>query len=726
MDDTTRRPSAAPSPGVGEVLGPYRLLQRVGEGGMGVVHLALGPGDRAVAVKVLRPHIADDPAARERLRREVEVLRRVRHRRVAEVLDADPDGPQPYVVTQFVPARSLEQHVAEEGPLGPAALARLADGLGRALAAVHDAGVVHRDLKPSNVLMLDGDPVVIDFGIARVADEAALTSPGLVMGTAGYLAPELLEGADVGPAADWWGWAATTAFAATGRPPFGRGPVAAVLDRVRRGRADLDGVPAELLPVLRAALSPDVDERPGEGWLRRAVEDLAAAAAREPRMAPSAGDAAATTALASLAGGRVDDEMTSVLGGATPHDTGGGTPVEDDVLDVLDGGDDATTRPHDRDGAAATTAVPAPGAGGVPAVRADGTTSWDEVAAVDALWDDGSRSAGDEEFAGDEEEEDDAPTTVHDVAPTRAVPQVAGRWEESTTTASPRDAPPAPDVHDDPWVQGRAASQHDDRGYDGRGYDGRGYDDRGYDDRGHDDRGHDDRGYDGRGHDGRGHDGRAADPWARPQDDAGPAGPLPVIGPGTPAAPRRRPDRPGLRAAWAAALVAASSLVPVVGVLVGALVVVLARTVDRSHGWVERRRELVGPRRGDVPLAVLRSPLPLLAALVTGAFSLLLPVAVAAAVVFLVGVVLGDAGVVPGDPVSLAAGAAAGVLVAWYGPGGRRLRRGAVLVTRTLPTGPAGRVLVVVALLVVAAGVWLAVTGTAPDWRPLPQAPPGL
>ncbi|WP_212770692.1 serine/threonine-protein kinase, partial [Pseudokineococcus marinus] len=290
---------------VGQRLGPYRLVHQVGEGGMGVVHLALDPADRAVALKVLRPHVAGDPSARERLRREVAVLRRVRHRLVAEVLDADPDGPQPYVVTQFVPGRSLEQHVQEEGPLAPAALARLADGLGQALAAVHDAGVVHRDLKPANVLMLDGDPVVIDFGIAKVADDVRLTSADLVMGTPGYLAPELADGAEAGPAADWWGWAATTAFAATGRPPFGRGPWPVVLDRVRRGAADLDGVPEPLVPVLAAALSPRVEERPREGWLRRAVEDLAEAARRgDPGGAgPSAGDAAATSALVGLAGG---------------------------------------------------------------------------------------------------------------------------------------------------------------------------------------------------------------------------------------------------------------------------------------------------------------------------------------------------------------------------------------------------------------------------------------
>lgn len=260
--------------GTGRRLGRYRLAQTIGQGGMGVVHLALDPDGRAVAVKVLRPHVAADPEARERLAREVDTLTRVRSPRVAEVLDADVDHDTPYVVTRYVPAPPLDRYVADHGPLGPAALARLGLGLGEALSAIHRVDVVHRDLKPANVLMLDGEPVVIDFGIAHVADDIRLTSTGLVMGTPGYLSPELVEGAPVRQAADWWGWAASLAFAATGRPPFGRGPLEVVLDRVRRGAPDLDGAPAVLVPVLQAALSPQPSDRPRPGALRRAVERL--------------------------------------------------------------------------------------------------------------------------------------------------------------------------------------------------------------------------------------------------------------------------------------------------------------------------------------------------------------------------------------------------------------------------------------------------------------------
>ena len=270
----------------GRRLGRYRLAQVIGQGGMGVVHLALDAQGRAVAVKVLRPHIAGDPDARERLAREVDTLTRVRSPRVAEVLDADVDCDTPYVVTRYVPAPPLDHLVSERGPLVGEALARLGLGLGEALAAIHAVDVVHRDLKPGNVLMLEGDPVVIDFGIAHVADDIRLTSTGLVMGTPGYLSPELVEGAAVREAADWWGWAATMTYAATGRPPFGRGPLEVVLDRVRRGMPDLDGVPDVLVPVLAAALSPAPADRPKPGALRRASERLRADARAHPAPPP--------------------------------------------------------------------------------------------------------------------------------------------------------------------------------------------------------------------------------------------------------------------------------------------------------------------------------------------------------------------------------------------------------------------------------------------------------
>lgn len=257
-------------------LGPYRLVQQLGEGGMGVVHLALDRQGKAVAIKVLRPHVAYDPDARARLAREVDTLELIRHRNVAPVLDADLDGPRPYLVTKYVPGPPLDDYVAEHGPLSGEALTRLADGLASALEAIHAAGVVHRDVKPGNVLVVDGEPMLIDFGIAHAVDDIRLTMTGLVMGTPGYLAPEIVEGADVSEATDWWGWAATLAFAATGQPPYGRGPMEAVLARVARGEADLRGTDPDLRPLLRAALNPDADARPSSDEVIEALRRYAA------------------------------------------------------------------------------------------------------------------------------------------------------------------------------------------------------------------------------------------------------------------------------------------------------------------------------------------------------------------------------------------------------------------------------------------------------------------
>lgn len=261
--------------GTHERLGPYRLVHQIGEGGMGVVHLGLDRQGRAVAIKVLRPHIAYDPEARSRLEREVETLSRITDDRVAAVLDADIFGERPYLVTRYVPGPSLDEVVTERGPLSGEELLRLGRGLVRALDAIHAVRVIHRDLKPGNVLIEDGDPVVIDFGIAHVADDIRLTSVGLVMGTPGYLSPEVVVGGGVTEATDWWGWAATLTFAASGRPPFGRGPMDVVLDRVRRGDTDLTGVDPRLTPLLAAALSPDPRRRPPAREVVAALERYA-------------------------------------------------------------------------------------------------------------------------------------------------------------------------------------------------------------------------------------------------------------------------------------------------------------------------------------------------------------------------------------------------------------------------------------------------------------------
>jgi Protein kinase domain len=243
-------------------VGGYTLLSRLGEGGMGVVYLARkGDGPR-VALKVLRPHIVGDDEARQRLAREVSSLERIRSRWIAEIVDADPWAPTPYVATRYVPGLSLHDHVPQEGPVTGADLQWLAACLAHGVASVHAVGVLHRDVKPSNVLLEGRTPILIDFGLARVADDPKLTHTGWLLGTPGYLAPEILHGDDATTASDVHSWAATVAFAGTGHPPFGRGPSMAVMDRVRRGEHNLDGLPADVQALVAAALDPDPACRP--------------------------------------------------------------------------------------------------------------------------------------------------------------------------------------------------------------------------------------------------------------------------------------------------------------------------------------------------------------------------------------------------------------------------------------------------------------------------------
>ena len=262
-------------------VGPYRLLAQLGEGGMGVVHLAIGPDGRRVALKVLRPHVIGDREARERLALEVSSLRRIRSPRIAEIIDADPDGAVPYVVTRYVPGLSLYHHVGEEGPVQGRDLLHATACLTEALQAVHDVGVLHRDVKPTNVLMEGRSPVLIDFGLARVSDDPRLTRTGWLLGTPGYLAPEVLYGEDASAASDVHALAATLVFAAAGRSPYGGGPWMGVMDRVRRGEHDLTGVAEPLAGLLRECLATEPHERPTLREIRDRVGQLQAG--QEPR-----------------------------------------------------------------------------------------------------------------------------------------------------------------------------------------------------------------------------------------------------------------------------------------------------------------------------------------------------------------------------------------------------------------------------------------------------------
>ncbi|MFD0687766.1 serine/threonine-protein kinase [Actinomadura fibrosa] len=253
-------------------LGPYRLLGRLGRGGMGTVFLGEDEEARRVAVKVINPELADDEAFADRFRREVTSARRVRRFCTAAVLDARLDGEPLYVVTEYVDGPALDEAVRDRGPLSGGDLEALAVNIATALGAIHAAGIVHRDLKPSNVLLSPTGPRVIDFGIARALDTAdGPTRTGQFVGTPAYIAPEIMRGEEITPAADVFSWGCVVAYAGTGRPPFGGETVPATMQRVMNAPPTLDGLDPAVRDLVERALAKDPAERP---TVRRLVQEL--------------------------------------------------------------------------------------------------------------------------------------------------------------------------------------------------------------------------------------------------------------------------------------------------------------------------------------------------------------------------------------------------------------------------------------------------------------------
>ncbi|WP_433467874.1 serine/threonine-protein kinase [Spirillospora sp. CA-128828] len=243
-------------------LGGYRLLDVIGRGSTAVVYLAMDVYGREVAVKELIPELVGEPEAISRLAREMSAQARVRSAYVARLLDGEVAAERPHVAMQYVPGCPLNDLVSAYGPLRGDRLVRFARRLALALGDVHDAGVLHRDVSPGNVIVLGDRPTLIDFGIAHEAGAVQLTRRGMVVGTPAYLAPELIEGERATTASDVFSWASTVAYAATGRPPFGRGSLHGVCFRILRGEADIDGVPEPLAALLRAAFRRDASGRP--------------------------------------------------------------------------------------------------------------------------------------------------------------------------------------------------------------------------------------------------------------------------------------------------------------------------------------------------------------------------------------------------------------------------------------------------------------------------------
>ncbi|MFF7360611.1 protein kinase [Streptomyces sp. NPDC008125] len=260
-------------------IGAYRLLGRLGAGGMGRVYLGRSAGGRTVAVKVVHPHFALDEQFRARFRREVDSARRVGARWTAPVLDADPDAPVPWVATGYVAGPSLSQAVTRHGALPEQAVRALGGGLAEALGAVHQEGIVHRDVKPSNVLLALDGPRLIDFGIARaLGATVSLTSTGVSVGSPGYMAPEQIRGGDVSGAADVFSLGAVLAYAATGSAPFPGDSSAVLLYKVVHEEPELGDLQGELRDLIAACLAKNPDVRPSPPDVARALAPVGAAA----------------------------------------------------------------------------------------------------------------------------------------------------------------------------------------------------------------------------------------------------------------------------------------------------------------------------------------------------------------------------------------------------------------------------------------------------------------
>lgn len=258
------------------VVGSFRLHRRLGAGGMGVVYLGSDKKGQRVALKVIRPDLAEDQEFRSRFAREVSAARRIRGGCTARLVAADLEAERPWFATQYVPGPSLHDKVADEGPLGAAEVAAVGAALSEGLVAVHEAGVVHRDLKPSNILLSPKGPRIIDFGIAWATGASTLTHVGTAVGSPGFLAPEQVRGAAVTPATDVFSLGATLAYASMGDSPFGHGSSEVMLYRVVHEEAQLQGVPDALAPLVRACLAKDPEERPSTLQLSLRLKEIAA------------------------------------------------------------------------------------------------------------------------------------------------------------------------------------------------------------------------------------------------------------------------------------------------------------------------------------------------------------------------------------------------------------------------------------------------------------------
>lgn len=664
----------------GEELGGYVLVRRIGSGGMGTVYEAIDADDRHVALKLLHPQVGADPEARDRLRREVATLHRVRHTGVARVLDAEADSDEAFVVTELVDGQTLEESVREHGPFEPDELASLAHGLHDALAAIHAAGVVHRDVKPSNVMLTDDGPVLIDFGISQILDDVRYTQTGLVTGTPGYIDPQMVAGAPPGEAGDWWGWAAVLVFAGTGRAPFGRGPMEVVLGRVARGDVDVAGLPPAIAAAFRASLAPAPEARQAPLALL-AVLDAGAQGTLDPAPPPEPGTVALPVqagAVALSTTGRDADPTALIAGSPTLVVAVAAPPRPPTIAPVIAPATAPPAAPPGAGSAAGSAPSPAAAPTGSPAGLPSGPPPPPSadlgtmVATVDAGRAALTRPPG--------------PPAPSVTAPVTAAPTAAPAGGQPVGPGGPANPyavrPTAPAPVPVPWTP-------------------------------------------------------AARAWA-PGPQAGPPGAVPAPPPDVPVEPpawaRPAPPRTALVAWFGVVAAASATMWPGWALLGTAAAMVVSAATGSGARAIRERRLRSGPRRSDLLVASLSSPLHLLRGALHVLVSLAVGLLAGIGVWWFAGLVAGggiDALGGPGGlgevPQSLIMGLSAGatVLLAWLAPTSRIAREGARSVLAVVAPGPTATVLLVLAGLVVAlVALGLALAGMGPpDWAPVTGPP---
>ncbi|THA27297.1 serine/threonine protein kinase [Streptomyces sp. RKND-216] len=349
------------------VVGSFRLHRRLGAGGMGVVYLGSDKRGQRVALKVIRPDLAEDQEFRSRFAREVSAARRIRGGCTARLVAADLDAGRPWFATQYVPGPSLHDKVTEEGPLPASQVASVGAALAEGLVAVHEAGVVHRDVKPSNILLSPKGPRIIDFGIAWATGASTLTHVGTAVGSPGFLAPEQVRGAAVTPATDVFSLGATLAYAATADSPFGQGSSEVMLYRVVHEEPHLDGVHAALAPLIEACLVKNPEERPSTLQLSLRLKEIAA---REARGLPDAAVPAEPTAVGRAQRRPTGSRAEEYARQRTEHDGGG--PASRTGASPRTGARRPAQRPSAQRGGPARKPATAGRSGGRPAPAARG------------------------------------------------------------------------------------------------------------------------------------------------------------------------------------------------------------------------------------------------------------------------------------------------------------------------------------------------------------------